>query len=503
VAEPLDSIAAGVASALKSLRARAGLREERLRDIGPALDSLAGLASVRDAGGGSVEQAVVRAVRTAAARLEPTYSIVADVSLALELTQDAPDDLYSADLGKRRSALVNNWDLVHRMRSAPAGPAPTLRTLRLDLETSALSALAVALTDAERDAHKQPVAEAPERSGLIRSPVPTVLTEFRRVAAALRETMTTGPYGRGWAQDLRAESQTPKLPTPMSTSYGLKAIMLIEGHLAADLAEVAESIPELARALLENSADERPGFAARTQQQPSPEGTATVLSVLHQVNGTAVFDAELDVLSASMEQPVERSRPYILATLLETSAQLGRRPELTNQIVAALLAARRQFHGWRLWSQRAEEGLVAPAPSVPHTARSVRALVLALGSSLDDALRTSVIEAIDEAAAWLAEGQNLEGTSELIERQSDHGPTGVMYLRHYTAAWVVKALVSAGLSSRHAAVSAALAKIWADFHPDIGLWRWSNGEMPVWMTADSVEALRLAALSDMLPSREP
>ncbi|WP_300607060.1 hypothetical protein [Trebonia sp.] len=495
MAEPLDSIAAGVASALKSLRARAGLREERLGDTGPALDSLAGLASVRDAGGTSVEQAVVRAVRTAAARLEPTYSIVADVSLSLELTQDPPDELYSADLGRRRSALVKNWDLLHRRRSAPPGPAPTLRTLRLDLETEALSALAVALTDAERGVLKQPEVGVPERSGLIRSSVPTVLTVFRRVAAALRETRTTGPDGTGWAQDLRTEGQGPKLPTPMSTSYGLKTIMLIEGHLAADLVDVAEFLQKLA--------DAHTGFLARTQQRPSPEGTATVLSVLHQVNGTAAYDAELDVLSASVQRLVERSRPFILATLLETSVQFGRRPQLTGDIVAALLAARRQFRGWRLWSQRVEEGLVAPTPSVPHTARSVRALILALGSPLDDALRASVTEAIDEAAAWLAKGQNLEGTSELIERQFDDGRRDVMYLRHYTAAWVVKALVSAGLSSRHAAVSTALARIWADFRPEIGLWRWSNGELPVWMTADSVEALHLAALSDTLTLREP
>lgn len=118
--------------------------------------------------------------------------------------------------------------------------------------------------------------------------------------------------------------------------------------------------------------------------------------------------------------------------------------------------------------------------------RAVRALVLALESPLNDALRTEVAEAIDKAAAWLAEGQSLEGTSELIERPSPDGETNGRYLRHYTAAWVVKALVSAGLSSRHAAISAALTRVWRDFRPEIGLWRWSNGDLPVWMAADSV-----------------
>jgi hypothetical protein len=491
--DPLDPIAAGVASALKALRARAGMREERLGESGLALDSLAGLASVRDAGGTSVEQAVVRAVRTAAQRLEATYSIVADVSLALELTLDPPDELYAADLGRRRSVLLENWDLLHRMRSVPAGPAPTMRKLRIDLETEAFGALAMALTDAERDVLKRPEADTTERPALNRSPTPTVLTEFRRVAAALREASTTGPGGRGWAQDLRAEGQTSKLPTALSTSYGLKTLLLIEGHLSADLVEVAEFLQERAR----------PGIRlAGTQERASPEATAAVLSVLHRVNGTVTYDAELDFLAANLDQ-VERSRPLILSMLLETSAQLGHRPPLTENLVTALLETRREFRGWRLWPQKAEEGLVAPVPSVPHTARAIRALVLALESPLNDALRTELAKAIDEAAAWLAEGQSLEGASELIRRPSPDGGTKAMYMRHYTAAWVVKALVSAGLSSRHTAVTAALTRVWTDFRPEIGLWRWSNGDLPVWMTADSVEALHLAALNNMLTLREP
>ena len=75
------------------------------------------------------------AVRAAAGSLEPTSSIVADVSLGLELTprELTPDpDLYAPDLGRRRAALVKHWDRVHELRSAvPAMPKPTVRTLRL------------------------------------------------------------------------------------------------------------------------------------------------------------------------------------------------------------------------------------------------------------------------------------------------------------------------------------------------------------------------------------
>ena len=123
MAEPLDPVALGVASALKSLRTRAGLREERLHGTELTLETLTGLDSVRALvhAGESPERAIVRAVRAAAGTLEPTMSIVADASLGLELSADlAPDaDLYAHDLGQRREALLRNWDRLHELRSVP------------------------------------------------------------------------------------------------------------------------------------------------------------------------------------------------------------------------------------------------------------------------------------------------------------------------------------------------------------------------------------------------
>ena len=150
MAEPIDPAALGVASALKSLRTRVGLREERLHGTELALDTLTGLDSVRalvDAGE-APERAIVRAVRAAAGTLEPTMSIVADASLALELSADlVPDtDLYAHDLGQRRDALLRNWERLHELRSVPPSKAPSPRALRLEVESEALAALAMALT---------------------------------------------------------------------------------------------------------------------------------------------------------------------------------------------------------------------------------------------------------------------------------------------------------------------------------------------------------------------
>ncbi len=121
MAESADPAVLGVASALKSLRTRAGLREERLHGTELALDTLTGLDSIRALinAGEPAERAIVRAVRAAAGTLEPTMSIVADASLGLELSADQmPDaELYAGDLGQRREAVLRNWDQLHELRS--------------------------------------------------------------------------------------------------------------------------------------------------------------------------------------------------------------------------------------------------------------------------------------------------------------------------------------------------------------------------------------------------
>jgi len=49
-------------------------------------------------------------------------------------------------------------------------------------------------------------------------------------------------------------------------------------------------------------------------------------------------------------------------------------------------------------------------------------------------------------------------------------------------------------------VSHAVAQIWNGYGGDAAaLWAWDNGDLPIWMTFDAVEALRLASLA--VPAR--
>jgi hypothetical protein len=577
MAEPLDPATLGVASALKSLRTRTGLREERLQGTELMLDTLAGLTSVRalTSAGESPERAIVRAVQAAASTLEPTLSIVADVSLGLELSAGlVPDaDLYGQDLGQRREALLRNWDRLHEARSVRPGKRPSPRALRLEVESEALTALAAALTvgaspaaaeraqprtrerrsdtsasqaelqvfstELTRTLHlrqttvEQAAAELaipsadiarwtsgqelpsepearsldefltargaiqnlvtdlrsrPERPGprLVpvppaRSAAPTLLQTFSDVAKALRDCLIRDDDGRplGWPPDLR-DSQGKATPT--STAYGIKTMLLLEDGLAADLVPVAENLRKMA--------DPDGGYASRGQRAPRPETTAVVLNALRRIGATEKFATH----AAQMESDLgdfEKSRPFILTAILETSLLLDPGSRFVDTLIDSLLGARRPYDGLLLWPEKAEPLLIDPNPSVAHTARAVRVLASVR------ALRPSspVQDALDQATAWLIGQHDLHNAYEVTERGLE-----TVLIRHLTAAWVVKALVSAGLPTAHPKVSQALAEVWDSYGGDTAaLWAWDNGDLPIWMTHDAVEALRLANLA--IPAR--
>jgi hypothetical protein len=590
MAELLEPAVAGVASALKSLRTRAGLREDRLHGTELALDTLTGLDVVRELmnAGEPAERAIVRAVRSAAGTLEPTLSIIADVSLGLELSDNLMPgtDLYARDLGQRRDALLRHWDRLHELRSAPAGQAPSPRALRLDLETTALTALAVALAGSAghdaadgpgirdglgtqappADGHAQVASRAEmrvfgteltktlrlrkltteqaaaalsvpaedvaqwaagralpsereakaldkyltgrgaiqnlvielrskpghSRRGSVPPPLPsppaqTLLQTFRTVGRALRGGLAREANGRpkGWPRDLRQMS--PKA-TPASTAYGIKTMLLLEDGLAADLVPVAENLREMAFP--------GGGYAGQEQKAPRPEVTAAVLDTLHRINGTENFETPISLMERDLGD-FEKSRPFILTTMLETSLQLSPDAKLTETLIDSLLTARRPYDDLLLWPEKAEPLLIDPAPSVAHTARAVRALARV------QALRPSspAQEALDQAVGWLAEQRDLHNAYEVIERPVD-GELEPVHVRHFTAAWVVKALVSAGVSATHPSVSSAVVQTWNSYGGDAAaLWAWDNGDLPIWMTFDAIEALRLANLASPVAGR--
>ena len=259
-------------------------------------------------------------------------------------------------------------------------------------------------------------------------------------------------------------------------------MLLLEEGLAADLIPVAESLRKMA---LPGG-----GYAGREQSGPRLEPTAVVLSALRRIAATEYFDAHIALMERDLGD-FEKCRPFILTIALETSLLLKPETRLVEILVDSLLAARRPYGDLLLWPERAEPLLIAPAPSVAHTARAVRALagVQAIRPTIQ------VQEALEQAVAWLMEQRDLHNAYEVTERPVKGGLEPV-YVRHFTAAWVVKALVSAGVPAAHASVSNAVAKIWNSYGGDAAaVWAWENGDLPIWLTFDAIEALRLAHLA--------
>jgi hypothetical protein len=321
---------------------------------------------------------------------------------------------------------------------------------------------------------------------------PTLLQTFQNVAAALRGCLARDADGRptGWAPDLRV---LPGEAAPPSTAYGIRTMLLLEGGLATDLVPVAENLLEMARP--------GGGYAGREQAEPRTEATAVVLNALLRIAATDGIDAHI----AQMERDLgdfENYRPFILTIMLETSLLLKPGTSLVQTLVDSLLATRRPYEDLLLWPEKTEALLIDPAPSVAHTARAVRVL-----AGVQQVRPSSPVqEALEQAVAWLVEQRDLHNAYEVIERERPIGDRPeLVHVRHFTAAWVVKALVSAGVPAAHPSVSNAVARIWDSYGGDTAaLWAWDNGDLPIWMTFDAIEALHLASRAvPARPTRSP
>lgn len=480
-----DPVAAGVASVLKSLRMCAGLQEDRLSGTELALDTLIALDSVREfmTAGETAERAIVRAVRAAAGTLDPTSSIVVDVSLGLELSARLIDDaeLYAPDLEQRRDALLRNWDRLHQLRSVPSAKRPSARALLLEVESDALAALAMALTSpgGPSAGYARPPARRVPSEGEAQQPAGTLSEVFREIADALRGCLTRTPDGTplGWPYDLRQLSARPRA---VSTAYGLKTMLLLEDDLAPDLVPVVGNLWTMSS---------KGRCITREKANPRPEVAASVIDALHRVDGTADFAPQVAAMRDDLGD-FEKSRPFILTTMLETSLRLRGAEELTRLLAESLLQARRPYGSRLLWPEKCEPLLIDLAPSLAHTARAVRALSRLQSASPGGPLR----DAVEQGVSWLLEQSQFQNASDVVDRPVG-GLFELLHTRHFTAAWVVKALVSAGVPATHPTVGSAVSQVWDSYADTAALWKWGNGDLPAWMTFDAVEALRLVSLA--------
>lgn len=155
---------------LLKLRMHDGLTLARLQKDRRNAEPLLNLTSVRqlaETNDSAIPEAALEIAQRCTRELTNiTHRIVADATLALRLysatyraaglPERTIQDLESDTLGRRRAALLRNWQRLHAALDGPAGPPPSDRTLRETVERRVLSQLAYRLTTPSTSAEDAP-----------------------------------------------------------------------------------------------------------------------------------------------------------------------------------------------------------------------------------------------------------------------------------------------------------------------------------------------------------
>lgn len=318
-----------------------------------------------------------------------------------------------------------------------------------------------------------------ERSGTEPGPVVRnlfVADVFSGVADALVDAMVAEGDGRplGWAHNMAQRGR----PTPMSTAYAIRTLQLLD-DARTDLHALADELDR-------QRSDE--GWSNRTVLSGRPEVTAVVLAALARLGRNV--ESELHLLD-QMIGDFSRSRPFVLAVVLDSVLAIRSGASLVDTLVRALLAARHPSGELLLWPANADAPRGLVEPSLAHTARAATVLRLAGPQTSVE----GVDEAVEMATSWIvARTKDDDGVTEILEPDPGNKAADIP-INHFTSAWVVRAL--SGVDGVPALrLQAAMEILWECYSPQDRLWVWrADGKLPIWMTHDAVAALRAMSLA--------
>jgi len=297
----------------------------------------------------------------------------------------------------------------------------------------------------------------------------------------------------GWTHFLH-ESQAGARPTAVGTAYGLKlALLLDEQDGRLDRAALAETLWKLR--LPDGS-----GWSARTGSGISrPEITALVLGALSQAGcDQARLAAAADAFEVSLSPEADfegMQHTYVVTAAMRGLMRIRPGSRRLVELRKALLSGAVQdpeHENLICWSGRFEvkrsQSLV---PSAAHTGMAVVALVRA-GQVLGDEQGQA---AIGQAVGWLAAHRELANVTEQIRRIVTEYHWDSLTVKHFTAAWVARALLAASPSGQpeaDVALTAAVRKVWRAQRD--GAWEWDDRDRPLWMMYQGAAVMREYAL---------
>ncbi|MGW3145305.1 hypothetical protein ACWDG1_11625 [Streptomyces sp. NPDC001177] len=409
------------------------------------------------------------------------------------------------------------------------GPARYLLAGVSGLGTAATTWLAAALVRARAQAADAGGGARRTPAGYAAQPAPGKLPELLASAhARLAEQVSEfndpvrGPLV-GWPHSLGEPHEDTARPTSVGTAYGL--------HLMLDLGvpdgrlRTGELVETLWRLRLPDG-----GWSARSQgSMARPEVTALVLGALARagVSGERLA-AEVERCEAGFTHELDRAGralthvvTTVLRGLLRASPGSATIPVLRDALVAGAVSDpdRRHRHCWshRLSPLPWPSPVARPSPA--HTAQAVVALdrvtrVLGEGSAARTAREDGIRWLLACPAAAHDGCPDLANRREEVRRPhpDDTGHHEVLNVRHFTAAWVLRALLTPG--ARELAreeglerewqdrLNGAAAAVWAG--QTDGIWSWTRDgaglaatedlHQPMWMTYQGLSALRAHAV---------
>jgi hypothetical protein len=307
----------------------------------------------------------------------------------------------------------------------------------------------------------------------------------------LAMSVDQGSGDKGWNHHLGL----PPI-TPVGTAFGLRIMQLVDSSPSLFQSD------EILKTLWQQRHRASDGCWRSMSQQPTgrPEATASVLLALADQKDwkrARAVRAPFERLLEPGRDPALWTYTWSMALALPALSTIAPDSGLLEVLARALDdAAVRDSRGRILyWTRFSRHAGRDADPSPAHTARVLLAMQHCRKAT-DRRLGTPPDE-LEAALHWLLGQPRWDNLYEEIRRPTGAGRGEILTNRHFTSAWVVRALLEYGIDPMHRRIRSTVADLYRSH--DEGLWDWVAPDgtpvrRPGWATLDALRALRAYVL---------
>lgn len=274
-------------------------------------------------------------------------------------------------------------------------------------------------------------------------------------------------------------------PSPLSTAYAARAVLACPA--------VIQSAPLLELLRYIDSCRQGDGWRATSQAMSRPEVTADIARVIRAIDGdSAAYLAAIEgLLNQVANDHASTDSTYVATSVLSALPDLPQVESTTAKIRDAITNGFIKQDGTNgYWTATLGAARSTASPSVAATARCLISLHAHTASAGKDSIKAQCQAAMN----WLASRSSYGNETEQIVRPLSAGSSEVLVPRHFSAALVVLAACAwRDLTGAKEISFKAIREVLA-LHRD-GYWRWDDGQAPVWMNSQGIEAANAHAIA--------